>query len=147
MGKLVFDVADVRKIYKHAKAAKHWRTNFEGKPCAGQLWLVHDRGVYLMSPGIPHLERPGAPERSFVAYAEGTHPKKDEAWWDVARELAGGDDFVEDVPLEMVAPALERADLTAFSIVLTNTQIKFDAKFAKSKPTRRRTPPELEDIV
>ena len=61
-------------------------------PC---LFLVKDNGLYLMSPGIPKLPNPTDPKRHLVVQSvetRGGDPHNNAA-------AAGGDDFVEIVPL------------------------------------------------
>lgn len=101
MGKLVFDGEAVREQVEHARRCTNFRKAY-GQESEPALFLVHDHGVYLMSAGIPHLERPDKPESSKVVYAEGCNPDTQEFndWWENSRELVGGDDFVEMIPLE-----------------------------------------------
>lgn len=63
------------------------------------LHFVHDQGLYVMSNGRPNLAKDD-PER--VVYAEGFNPNTDEFddWWEGARAIVGGDDFVEPLPAE-----------------------------------------------
>lgn len=115
-GILKFKAADVKRVLLHALQATDWTpeclsygeepdwkaTYAAAKPA---VILVHDDGVYLMSAGIPRDPRDdeakakhaaGDPVwHSFVAYAEGCHPLKDEDCWEMARQLVGGDDFGE----------------------------------------------------
>jgi len=100
MGRLVFDdIAAVRELYDHASKCVNHRKTYGEERGAG-LWLVHDQGVYLMSTGIPHLELEEGSESSKVVQARGCDPKKNEDWWETSRELVGGDDFVEHIPLD-----------------------------------------------
>ena len=67
---------------------------------APSLHLVKDRGVYLMSAGLPHLpdpNRPDNPQWSLAIYAEGLSPS-DEGWHEVANDILGGDDFSQALP-------------------------------------------------
>ena len=94
MSTLKFNKADVLRVVAHARAATDWQTPYYDKkwkkrPC---VLLVHDDGVYLMSGGLPRDIVNG--QVNFCAYAEGTGPD-DPDNWDVARDLVGGDDFVE----------------------------------------------------
>lgn len=71
-----------------------------------KLHFVKDSGIYLMS----NATRDGRPdERPKPVYAEGFNPDKVafEDWWDEARRIVGGDDFVEPLDLTegMVAMA------------------------------------------
>jgi hypothetical protein len=68
------------------------------RPC---LFFVHDNGVYLMSNGEPRdLLDPADPQSSaYVVYAEQCNPTIDDDWWENSRDLVGGDDFVEALPI------------------------------------------------
>jgi hypothetical protein len=72
----------------------------ELQPVPG-LFLVHDQGVYVMSNGEPRdiVTVDDMAETTYSAYAEHCNPKVDEDWWDNARDLVGGDDFAEVVPV------------------------------------------------
>lgn len=69
------------------------------------LWLVKDRGVYIMSPGTPHLPSPGDPESSLVAYALEADPA-DEGCYDTARSIMGGDDGCDRIDLDFFEGAI-----------------------------------------
>ena len=141
MSRLIFDVDEVREQVEHAQGCSHFRKAYGQEP-EPSLFLVHDQGVYLMSAGIPHLERPDRPESSKVVYAEGCNPNTDDDWYDEAHCLVGGDDFVEMIPLasleQLLALGLEGIkiviNLTADRIVVTYTGGK-KPKAAK-KPKR-----------
>lgn len=108
MSRLVFEVADVRRVVEHTLKAKDHRPHVinytddsepitePGKPA---VLLVHDDGVYLMSNGLPHDPRENSKKfpRSFVAYARGCNPKDPDVW-EHSRALVGGDDFAETLP-------------------------------------------------
>lgn len=99
MTRIVFlDIEAIKELYKHVKACKHFRKNYDGEEVQA-LSFVHDQGLYLMSTGIPHLEHPDKPESSKVVYAVGCHPDEDDEWWDTSCELVGGDDFAEYIPV------------------------------------------------
>lgn len=55
--------------------------------------LVHDQGIYLM---VETLKVPDG-SKAICAYAEGCDPTRDSDWYDTARDLVGGDDFVEQL--------------------------------------------------
>jgi len=62
------------------------------------LYLVKDDGVYLMSAATEPLRKEGG-EWSVVAYAVGHDPSEGDCY-DYDREVCGGDDFVEFIPVE-----------------------------------------------
>ncbi len=128
---LSFDMDDVLRLYDHARGAgRHWVTLEQALDLLGEtefrwpseselrelegrappaLHLVMDRGVYLMSSGIPHQPdpaRPGDPDARLVVYAEGFDPNEDD-WYDAAHALLGGDDFAHALPLELLKPACD----------------------------------------
>lgn len=80
-------------------------TDIDPKKLPPSLLLVHDHGVYLMSGGVPMLEDPNRPGTATVTYAAGLDPNAD---YDDVRDAVGGDDFVERIPLSMIANALAR---------------------------------------
>jgi hypothetical protein len=136
MGRLVFDdIAAVRELYDHASKCVHHRKSYEGEAEAG-LWLVHDHGVYLMSSGIPHLEREDKPESSKVVYARFCNPNIDGESWETARRLVGGDDFAENIPLETWTQAFELlGNDTGGKIVIDVTNSKIEvAVFSSALP-------------
>jgi len=94
METLRFRTADLLPLIAHALAAKEHDPAFgDPKPAGPALWLVHERGVYLMSNGMPRLLDDNG--RSRVAYAEGCDPDRDPEWWETSEALVGGDDFAE----------------------------------------------------
>lgn len=62
------------------------------------LWFVHDQGVYLMSNGRPNFPD-NDPRR--VIYADGLNPHTTafDDWWQAARDIVGGDDFNDPLPI------------------------------------------------
>lgn len=62
----------------------------------GQLHLAKDEGVYLMPATGAWQGNDPVPR---IAYAAGCHPQKNEDWYDTARLLAGGDDFIESLTI------------------------------------------------
>ena len=150
MGKLIFrNVAAVKELYDHVKACKSHRKTYGEETGAG-LWLVHDQGVYLMSPGIPHLEREDSHEAHKVVYAEGCSPKDDD-FWEEARSLVGGDDFVEHIPIDTWDKMFSRkAPLVRIELVLTEKSLSVTA-VEMVAPCRLPQEPvgvrELDDIV
>lgn len=110
MPQLIFKAADVAPIAQHALRNKQseipdWSTANEAngwqpqraRPDEPHLLLVHDDGVYLMSNGV-YGEGQTAASTGLIAYAQGCDPRKDTHWYDTARDLVGGDDFVEYLP-------------------------------------------------
>lgn len=99
MGTCVFQTKDVARCAAHALAASNWDMAHEAgtSPPGAGLLFVHDSGVYLMSNGVPRDRLPE--NKNYVAYARHCNPKLDEEWWENSRELVGGDDFAEYIPI------------------------------------------------
>ena len=80
------------------------------------LWLVKDEGIYLMSNG-----KPAMPAGHNVVYADGYGKNAD---YDAVREAAGGDDFVEGLPIdEAIHPDNIPADAKWLVVELTEETI------------------------
>ncbi|HII0044719.1 DUF3085 domain-containing protein [Klebsiella variicola] len=62
----------------------------------GEVWLVSDSGLYLMPVDGRH-RRDGRIRH--LVYADGCHPDRDVDWYDTVVQLAGGDDFGENLTL------------------------------------------------
>lgn len=110
MSKLVFKASEVRRVVEHAITTE------------GQILLVHDQGIYLMSNGEP---RDVVNETSnYVVYAVGCNPETDTNWYDTARDLVGGDDFGETLPF---APAIKEqieSGTEEITLIVTKDAIK-----------------------
>jgi hypothetical protein len=140
MSKLIFQADDVRRVVDHTLAAKK-----QGPVCytktpvkQAAVLLVHDQGVYLMSNGEPRDLPDPKSASSFVAYARGCDPKKNEEWWDTSRDLVGGDDFGET--LEWAAEIRRMLDAGATEIVIdvTPKDLKLSAKYRGRRYTTGR---------
>lgn len=150
-GTLTFPVTDdLKAIVDHARTAPTRRPNYvelfdpairkDGKePAEGEwpeqddvdperiphgLWLVYDRGVYLMSPGDPMLPSHDG-KGSLVAYAVECDPKNED-WWDAKRSIVGGDDGVDKLDLGFFEAAIARG-AKEIRVVVTETQLKLEA--------------------
>jgi hypothetical protein len=111
MSTLHFDLAQVMPLIDHAKSCTEWGATYAGPAKGPGLWLVGDRGVYLMSNGKPHLQKPGAePDHSIVVYAEECNPDKDpDGWWDAKQAYYGGDDGFDTILIADIDHLLARA--------------------------------------
>lgn len=127
-GRLTFKIDDAFKaLVSHARSAKEHRPTYDQlfdedllkdgceageHDCADLtkvppgLLLVKDQGVYLMSNGIS--DSADADKKSNpVVYAHQCDPKLNpQNYYDVAREIAGGDDFVEFIDIEVFESAI-----------------------------------------
>lgn len=102
---LKFDAPAVARLMEHAAAApEHRHSEFEAADGRGPaLMFVKDDGIYVMSNGLPGLERPGN-----VVYARNYDPRKGDVW-DRCRDAVGGDDFAEYIGLTELGPMPENA--------------------------------------
>ena len=106
--RLQFDMADLRPIIEHARAAKEYRKPYGGKP-SPSLCFVKDSGIYLMSAGLPAQPDPkhsGPSTKLLVAYAKGYEDDAPDSF-DKCVEAVGGDDFSESLPLAWFTSALD----------------------------------------
>ncbi|MHB1952514.1 MAG: DUF3085 domain-containing protein [Thermoplasmataceae archaeon] len=163
MKTLIFEVGAVRRLIAHARAAQNhnpgW-TDMEhpeyypgGKIITGAhglpegkhidkskvppaLWLVKDRGVYLMSNGDPGLMRDTKTGSHEVVYAEGCDPDRcPNDWYDNSLDIMGGDDCSETIAVgdfeEMMRGAkdtdLFRIRVTGNSMALLRVTAKIPA--------------------
>jgi len=134
-----FDGKDVARCFFHASQSTEHVKVYGFKKQAGLL-LVHDRGVYLMSTGLPG-DKADKDDPCFVAYAEGCDPVKDENEWMVnARHLVGGDDFTEMIPLsEFIDPVVRGLSSGRYDL-----QFEMDEDSFTMNVVRRSTPCETQ---
>jgi hypothetical protein len=103
------------------------------------MWLVKDSGVYLMAAGSgPKV--PAGPkgkdgvDRPLVVYAVGHDPNKDKETWHYDREVCGGDDFAEFIPLGRLADQAEKGMKVVIDITPTELGVELFGKAAPAKP-------------
>ena len=138
MGICRFKTSELKPLIEHAKAAAEFDMGYESERTpVPALLFIHDQGVYLMSNGIPRLSNGNNPNQpdvnSRVAYAEGCDPNVGEFddWYGMSRELVGGDDFVEILPIHDYW--LGDCDLfETFEVNATSSSISYG--FADPKP-------------
>lgn len=131
VSRLTFDLAAVRELMAHAKAAPKHRpayndetTDINTEPAA--LMLVGDTGIYLVSNGLPRLEREDGKLGMKVLFASECNPETNEDWYDAKVELFGGDDGVEPITVEDIEKMLTawgEGDWTILVIRLTETEL------------------------
>ena len=142
---LRFKAEDVRRVVEHSIAApKQSEQVVEYVPhttkpiAAPAVLLVHEQGVYLMSNGQPRdILGADATDRSFCAYAIGCHPEKDADWYETARGLVGGDDFVETLPWARKLKALIDGGARIITLRMTRDSIEIVHDRAPDR-TRRK---------
>ena len=116
---LRFDKTTVQRLWEHARSAPKSLPAYGEKNADPALWLVGDRGIYLMSNGEPAISfageimdprlAEGVPR--LVAYAEGCHPEDDRKHWrPIHSSIANGDDFTITISLADIGQALESAE-------------------------------------
>lgn len=122
---LYFEKAAVLRLIEHAEAAPKHLPTFAGPAAGPALWLVGDKGIYLIGNGSPAIMANGelgdGPGRRLVCYAEGCHREHDpvENWWPIHNAIAGGDDF--NIPIDRlpdVRDVIEQAD--AHVVIVTD---------------------------
>lgn len=97
---LEFKLKDVLPLCDHAEAASSWGMGYDDTTSPRPaLFLVGDRGVYLMSNGVPGLPHANGGDRQHVVYAKGLDPERDEDWYDAKRVTWGGDDGAETLDI------------------------------------------------
>ena len=146
---LRFKAEDVRRVVEHSIAApRQSDVAYTTKPVeAPAVLLVHEQGVYLMSNGQPRdivgADATGRKDaakdegRSFCAYAIGCHPEKDADWYETARGLVGGDDFVETLPWARKLKALIDGGARIITLRMTRDSIEIVHDRAPGR-TRRK---------
>lgn len=128
MTKVHFNGALVRRLIEHAKSSPSHRMLYEqpGTDVPG-LWLVGDDGIYLMSNGLPALEREPGSERNLVAYALECDPTKmdpDDVWSTKSR-IFGGDDGVDLLEIAEIGDLLLSFGDAPVPIGISENGLKF----------------------
>lgn len=98
MGVCKFKTSEIKRCVNHALNSTKWKKAWGGHDQQPALFFVHDHGIYCMSNGDPRDMIDDT--RAFSAYAKGCNPHKDKHVFDKSRELVGGDDFVETIPVK-----------------------------------------------
>lgn len=102
MGKCVFKASELIRPAQHAIAALQHEMGYNEESVLSTpgLLFVHDQGVYLMSNGL-RRNTEGVASGVHVVYAAGCNPNVGDFddWYGTSRDLVGGDDFVEVLPL------------------------------------------------
>jgi hypothetical protein len=165
-GQLKFQGAGVLRLMDHALAAtthkgdyvtaygrfgERWlksevtKEEYEAwyKTLPAGMQLVKDEGAYLMSNGLP-----GLPVGSNAVYAERLSNQdfqnNFDATYDRLREICGGDDFVETLPMSAFQTLLDRrteADKLTVVIALTEKNVSVSIRETIQvvlKPPRRK---------
>lgn len=108
MATLRFNGKDIVKILTHVRSSNQHRAPYGEGVKQPALWLVKDNGIYILSNGVP-LQSADQGDAIFVTYAKGyedpaqVDPSRGDLWDDQyskIREAVGGDDFVEEIPLD-----------------------------------------------
>jgi len=152
--RLHFELALVQRLLAHAKNAPEHRPTFDqmcdgqfrrdgttfdfdgssaefptsedvdpAKIPAG-LWLVGDRGVYLMSNGAPPLLLSGSSSSHVVAYAAECDPRSPGGWWDVKRAAFGGDDGTVFLEASFIEGLIARGRVESVCLDVTPEQVE-----------------------
>jgi hypothetical protein len=120
-----FDAELVLLLLNNSLTAKEWRRTYwfsdESEEQPG-LWLVGDRGVYLISNSKEGVLKPeSTPERPshVVAYARECDPTTDDNWVENKIKYFGGDDLVYFVDAESIQRGLAQAENGFLTIMIT----------------------------
>ncbi|WP_019025370.1 MULTISPECIES: DUF3085 domain-containing protein [unclassified Thioalkalivibrio] len=168
---LSFSWGDLRPLIEHTRKAAKWQPTFaeridyllqsgEAKnedeafrvcsdperdwSAAGSpgIFLVGDRGVYMMSSGLPDLIDPakGSPHRQ-VAYAKGADPDADPEWYDLKVATFGGDDGVDKIPLDFFTSVeAEHSPSDDDWVHVSFSQNRMEITFEKARPVKKGGP-------
>jgi hypothetical protein len=105
MSTLRFNLEQLEPIIEWAQRQQPGYYPYTTDPAPRGLLFVKDQGIYLMAnTNTRQLREDGT--WTVVCYAEHYGPDAD--WWKV-REAAGGDDFAEFLPLELMVNAIAAA--------------------------------------
>jgi hypothetical protein len=96
MGVCKFKTSEIKRCVQHALNSTKWGMGWSEEAPKPAIFFVHDHGVYIMSNGDPK-DMEG--DKTYVAYAKGCDPQKDEDYYEEAHYLVGGDDFAETFPV------------------------------------------------
>lgn len=117
---LPFDKSAVLRLIAHAEASPGHLPSFDRPVPEPALWLVGDKGIYLMSNGLPALLADGeldtsggeTSRRRLVCYAGGCSVEDHvDDWWPIHEAICGGDDFCITVDrLADLRDAVEQSD-------------------------------------
>ena len=124
MALFAFKKEEVERLINHSKAAPEQMKYWGEEITEPSLLLVGDRGVYLMSNGTPRDIVEGT--ASFTAYADGIDPRVNKDWYDAKRDLFGGDDGADVIPVRVIEAVFAEAKKFVW-IELTATKIKVQA--------------------
>lgn len=160
-GHLTFNVGEVRRLMEHAKAATSHRPSYEDqfKPeyhlggvvkmksgwpdpdnlnldaIPAGLWLVKDKGIYLLSNGNPGLLIESGEGRHLVVYAVECNPDTNEDYWEIGQSIMGGDDCVITLPISMFDLAIRgKDDKDTFQLHAMEDAIELVTVKATKKP-------------
>lgn len=84
------------------------------------ILFVKDQGVYLMARGLTE---------NAVVYAQGFNPETDDFddWYDTARDICGGDDFAETIPLATFQMIAGNKHMKKMEISISETHMNIGA--------------------
>ncbi len=111
----------LRSLARETLFAKEFKIAYRDKTTQDrQFWLVKDEGIYVMNCYL----KDGKRKVKHVVYASGYNPKydKNDDLWDRTHEVSG-DDFVEDIPLDISA-LIRLRDGGNLTINLSETQLE-----------------------
>lgn len=126
MSSLTFPIAAIVALAEHAKAATNHSAGYGEEPSGPAIIIVGDRGIYMMSNGMPGIPRTDGKEGQHVVYADQCDPDKNPGWYDLKRATFGGDDGVEFLPIVEQILAKKDKGFTHVRIDFTANQIAME---------------------
>lgn len=112
MGIAIFTRKQVEELVQFCK--KHNKTQF---------FLAKDQGLYI---GQTVGSQKNNDFENNIQYANGCDPKlDDDEWWDNSRDIAGGDDFGEHLPLGTIEKTLADNSWKNLKVKITETELTF----------------------
>jgi hypothetical protein len=126
MGRCVFNSHEVARCIQHALNAENWRASYTQENLGPSIFFVKDRGIYIMSNGLPADNNNTENDQTFVAYDEDCYPDNPNCW-ELSREKVGGDDFVEAIEAtEDFLAACHQFDKVVVNVFPTEFNICFE---------------------
>lgn len=106
MARISFAREGVKKLYDYIKG--------QG---GNTFALAKDQGLYLCGNPVKHEDGSYTNE---VVYASGCNPDTDDDWYERARDLVGGDDFGENLPLQWLDVFLNHPHYASRQVMALN---------------------------
>lgn len=133
-----FNMAEVRELLAHSKAAPKHRQTVGAKNQGYGLWLVGDEGVYLMSNGDPGLTPGKNGKKHRSVQCKETDIKDPAEQHRMKTLIFGGDDGFEFLPGEEVEKSIGSYAGPEFLFEILSDKFAFVIHDTLPKPRRRK---------